>query len=352
MDKTHLPNSFLQYKLYGKEDIRLTEENLKAPNSKEIIIKILYATTCGTDIKNFHRGGHPKMYPSMPAPFGHEFCGEVVASGNQVQNFKIGDQVLVANSAPCLSCFFCQKEEYNLCENLTFLNGGYGEYLRIPKNIVENNTHIIPKNVPLIKASLTEPLACVLQSFQKLNVHENDFIAIYGTGPMAFFFINLAKIHKCKTAIIGRNSTRLNWAKEYGVDHIINNQKQDPIKEIKKLTGGYGSDIAIEAVGLPEIWQETFDLVRKGGKVCMYGGCPKGTKFSLDTYRLHYDEITLLGTFHHTPQIIKKALNLLSEKEFNTSYMTDHILSLKSLPTAFQTSKDKPLKFVIDPNLK
>ena len=337
--------------LNGPKDISVKTVDFPELKDGEILVKIKAATTCGTDLKNYNRGMHPKMYEKIPTELGHEFSGEVYQISKSQTKFKIGDPVIIANSAPCFECFYCQKKEYNLCENLIFINGGYSEFIKLPAQIVNHNTYLKPENLSFELAALVEPFACVLQAIEKTQIQNESVVAIYGTGPMAFLFEQSLRTQKnCTTILIGRNEHRLNLAKKSGTHYTINNTKANPLTEIKKITNGYGADIAIEAVGNPDLWQETFQLVRKGGKVCLYGGCQKGTSFELDTYRLHYEEITVIGAFHHTPNTIQMAIEQLANQAIESSIFFGKTVNFKTIKEAFENfGKDRPLKYIFYP---
>jgi L-iditol 2-dehydrogenase len=134
--------------------------------------------------RSFRRGYHARMIVP-PAVFGHELAGDVVAVGEDVTKFSIGQRVVAANSAPCDECFFCRRGLQNLCEDLLFNNGAYAEYIRIPARIVERNTYLIPAHVGYQDAALVEPLACVVRGFEETVPREGDTIAIIGLGPSA-----------------------------------------------------------------------------------------------------------------------------------------------------------------------
>src|SRR5579862_4998979 len=144
---------------YGPMDIRLEQRAIPQPGRGEVLLQVAAATTCGTDLKTYRRG-HPLLFRSTPAGFGHEVAGIVAAAGPDVKTCAEGDAVVVANSAPCLQCFYCQRGSYSLCEDLLLLNGAYAEYLLVPERIVQQNLYHLPGGVSFVAAALTEPLAC------------------------------------------------------------------------------------------------------------------------------------------------------------------------------------------------
>lgn len=335
---------------YGPQDVRLEEVPFTPLQAGEVQVRIGAATTCGTDLKTYKRG-HPLIIKSIPSPFGHEMAGTVSDIAAGVEGFRIGDRVVVANSAPCFHCFYCQKNKPNLCENLTFLNGAFAEYITVPAAIVQHNLHKIPPHLSFSAAALSEPLACVLYACEHMQIKNEETVVIIGTGPMAFLFVQVIQARGGKSIVIGRNAERLKMASVSGATAVINSTTEDVAVRVRDLTHGYGADVAIEAVGQPTTWQQAVGLVRKGGRVCLYGGCAKNTEFNLDTYRVHYDEITVSGIFHHTPTIFRSAVALLADGKINTQIFLTVERPLKDLP-AILAGQDSPLplKFVILPN--
>ena len=297
--------------LYGKEHLQVEPVAVPRIQSGDLLVRVKVALTCGTDVKVFRRGYHARMIVP-PAVFGHELAGDVVAAGAGVTNFAVGDRVVAANSAPCEQCFFCRRGLENLCEDLLFNNGAYAEYIRIPARIVERNTYRIPDHVGYRDAALAEPLACVVRGFDETQPREGDTIAVIGLGPIGLMFVKLAKLADCRVVAIGRRLKQLERAEALGADELVEaGDDADPVRAIRDLTRGRGADIAIEAVGKPQTWQWAANMVRRGGTVNFFGGCPNDSTVKLDTSLLHYSEITCKASFHHTPAYIQKALDLI-----------------------------------------
>jgi L-iditol 2-dehydrogenase len=297
--------------LYGKEHLQVEPVAVPTIESGDILVRVKVALTCGTDVKVFRRGYHARMIVP-PAVFGHELAGDVVAVGEDVTNFTVGQRVVAANSAPCGECFFCKRGLENLCEDLLFNNGAYAQYIRIPARIVQRNTYLIPDRVGYQDAALVEPLACVVRGFEESAPQAGDTVAIVGLGPIGLMFVKLAKLYGCRVIAVGRRKTQLDRAAALGADElIVAGEHSDPVKTTREMTHGRGVDIAIEAVGKPETWQWAVNMVRRGGTVNFFGGCPNESKVNLDTALLHYSEITCKASFHHTPAYIRKALELV-----------------------------------------
>jgi L-iditol 2-dehydrogenase len=317
--------------LYGKEHLQVEPVAVPTIDRGDILVRVKVALTCGTDVKVFSRGYHARMIVP-PAVFGHELAGDVVAVGEDVAKFSIGQRVVAANSAPCDECFFCRRGLQNLCEDLLFNNGAYAEYIRIPARIVERNTYLIPGHVGYSDAALVEPLACVVRGFEETTPREGDTIAIIGLGSIGLMFAKLAKLYGCRVIAVGRRKSQLERAAALGVDELIAVEGDtNPVNTIRGLTGGRGVDIAIEAVGKPQTWQWAVDMVRRGGTVNFFGGCPNESKVSLDTALLHYSEITCKATFHHTPAYIRKALDLVCAGHITASFFVNREEPLTNL---------------------
>jgi L-iditol 2-dehydrogenase len=305
--------------LYGKEHLQVEPVAVPTIESGDILVRVKVALTCGTDVKVFRRGYHARMIVP-PAVFGHELAGDVVAIGEDVTNFAVGQRVVAANSAPCGECFFCHRGLENLCEDLLFNNGAYAQYIRIPARIVQRNTYLIPDRVGYQDAALVEPLACVVRGFEESAPRAGDTVAIVGLGPIGLMFVKLAKLYGCRVIAVGRRKTQLDRAAALGADElIVAGEHSDPVKTTREMTHGRGVDIAIEAVGKPETWQWAVNMVRRGGTVNFFGGCPNESKVNLDTALLHYSEITCKASFHHTPAYIRKALELVCEGHITAS---------------------------------
>jgi L-iditol 2-dehydrogenase len=299
--------------LYGKEHVRVEKVAVPKIEKGDILVRVRAALTCGTDVKVFRRGYHARMIVP-PALFGHELAGDIVQVGQYVEDFKPGMRVVAANSAPCGHCFYCRKNQENLCEDLLFNNGAYAEYIRIPARIVQRNTYEIPAHLTYQDAALSEPLACVLKGLEDTNVRPGDNVVVIGQGPIGLMFVRLAKVYGARVIALGRRTSQLDRALTMGADDaLLNTGGEDVQRQIRALTGGYGADIVIEAVGQPETWELSVKLVRRGGTVNFFGGCPNDTRVNLETSLLHYSEISCVASFHHTPAYIQKALDIVSK---------------------------------------
>jgi L-iditol 2-dehydrogenase len=318
--------------LYGKEDVRLESIPVPQIGPGELLVRVRTALTCGTDVKVFRRGYHAKMIVP-PALFGHELAGDVAAVGEGVTRFRVGQKVVAANSAPCGECFFCKRQQPNLCEHLLFNNGAYAEYIRIPARIVEVNTYDIPNHFRYQDAALVEPLACVLRGLDESYVRPGDTLAVMGLGPIGLMFVRMAKaVTGARVIAMARRQLQIDRAVSLGADEgVLLTTPEDTIAQLRSRTDGRGADVVIEAIGQPEAWELATRLVRKGGVVNFFGGCPTGTKIGLDTQLLHYSEITCKASFHHTPDHIRRSLEVVAAGKVTADHLVNRQERLDNL---------------------
>ncbi len=323
--------------LYGKEDVRVEHVMPAALKAGEVRIQIEAALTCGTDLKVFKRGYHAKMIVP-PAVFGHELAGvisEVAGrdrTGSTHQDWKVGDRVVVANSAPCGDCFHCRKGQENLCEDLLFLNGAYAESIVVPARLVQKNMLRLKAQTAFADAALVEPLACVVQGVEETRLAAGQNVLILGAGPIGLMFVALAKKLGCEVTVAGRRAPRLEAAARLGAKSVIDIADGGNLASKVREASRAQFDAVIEAVGKPEVWEAAVELVRKGGTVNFFGGCAAGTTVTLDTSLLHYSNLKLLASFHHTPRMIRRSLDYIESGVIRAADFVDGEAPLAELP--------------------
>jgi L-iditol 2-dehydrogenase len=253
--------------LYGKEDLRLERVAIPQAGAGELVVRVGAALTCGTDLKVYRRGYHAMML-KPPIPFGHELAGVVEEVGAGVTAFKAGDRVVALNSAPCDACFFCRHGQQNLCEDLLFNNGAYAEFIRIPARIVEKNTLLVPYEVPLEFAALTEPLACVVRGLEESGAKAGDTLVVIGAGPIGLMFMHAAEIAGLEVIAVVKRDDQVGAAKLFGAKKVVHvGGLGDVVAATRALTAeSRGADIVIEAVASPATWEWAVDMVgRRAG---------------------------------------------------------------------------------------
>jgi L-iditol 2-dehydrogenase len=271
-----------------------------------------------------------------PAVFGHELAG--VITEVQSQEWQIGERVVVANSAPCGECFFCRNRQENLCEDLLFLNGAYAESIVVPARIVQKNLLRLKPQTDFRDAALVEPLACVVQGTEETRLRPGQNVLVLGAGPIGLMFVALARHLGCHVTVAGRRQPRLKAAQRLGARRVIRvREGANLVQTIRQSSAATRFDAVIEAVGKPDVWEAAIQLARKGGTVNLFGGCPAGSTVSFDAGLLHYSNLTLLSSFHHTPRTVRQALELIEAGVVTAADFVDGERLLAELPELFKS---------------
>ncbi|MCD6262879.1 zinc-binding dehydrogenase [Candidatus Bathyarchaeota archaeon] len=337
--------------LYGIGDLRVEEVEVPEVGPGEVLAEVRAATTCGTDVKILRRG-YVGGIVSYPMPFGHEWSGVVAEVGPGVEGFSPGDRIRAGNSAPCYACPMCAEGKYNLCLNRTWLWGAYAEYIKVPRQILLHNAQTFPSDLSFEEAAVAEPLACVLHGSDKVGINPGDSVAIIGSGPIGLLHLQVARQKGAGRIFVSDLvDERLEVAERLGADETVNPGREDLASFVREMTGGLGVDVVIEAVGLPQTWAEALRLVKRGGRVLEFGGCPPGTSIQLETELLHYGEVTLMGSFHAAPAEFERALRMIADREVDVRSLITRRMRLEEIAEAFEvlsTSK-KELKIAIIP---
>lgn len=335
---------------HGPGDLRFEELSWPEPRRGEIVVRIDAALTCGTDVKTLRRG-HPVMIPRVPTVFGHELAGTVSAVGEGVRAFREGDRVVAANSAPCGTCPCCRAARPNLCEDLLFVNGAYGEAIALPPRLVARNVVTLPAGLPAARAAFAEPLACALLGVDRGRLEPGQTVVVLGHGPLGALLAMVAAARKARVIAVGKRGFRLDRLRGLGIAECVDaTASPDIVATLRAMTDDRGPDVVIEATGRPEVWAQAIAAVGRGGTVVLFGGCAPGTTVPLDTRRAHYEELTLVGAFHHTPDLIRRAVELLEAETVNPDGLVTHRMGLEAVREALELmSTGQALKVLIQP---
>ena len=306
-------------RLYAPGDLRIEEVPKPVAGSGDVLVQVEVALTDGTDLKTFQRG-HPLLLRESPAPFGHEFCGLVD-----------GRRVVAANSAPCGACDGCARGEQ--CRDLVFLSGAYADWLVVPERIAAVNLYDVPPTLAPEVAAMVEPLACCLRGVERAGIQVGDSVAILGAGPIGLMLSACVADAGGWPVIVGGREERRALVDEFGAEP----------------GDGCGADVVIEAAGSEQAWFDAEELVRPGGTVVMFGGLPRDARPPIDAFRLHYEELTIRGSFHHTPATVRAALAFLSSGAYPWERLVTHRVSLADLPSLFAAPPRDLLKAAVVP---
>jgi L-iditol 2-dehydrogenase len=329
--------------LHGREDVRVERVSVPKIADDEVLVRVGVALTDGTDLKVWKQGFHARMI-QPPALFGHELAGTIAAVGPNVPtHLRVGQRVVPANSAPCDKCFYCRKNQPNLCEDLLFNNGAYAEYIRIPGRIVRENLLEIPDHVSFEDAALSEPLACVLRGIHETGIQAGDTVAVIGCGAIGLKFIRILSRRKVRVIAVGKRKSQMATARRMGALHVLDAAEiANPVEAVRALTDSdRGTDAVIEAAGQPTTWEWALQMVRKGGTVNWFAGPSKGSEVKIDPVAVHYSEISVKSTFHHTPYFMREALDAIARGEIRAADLVTDRAPLSELPRVFEKMKDR-----------
>ena len=313
----------------GKIEIR--DVPIPEPLEGEVVVKINTALTCGTDLKAYMRGH--SLIP-MPGPFGHEYSGTIYKAGKGAGQFKEGDGVMGVHSAPCFTCMYCRKGVYNLCETIMDQKalGAFAEYMVLPERVVRQNLFHKPSELRFDVAALLEPLSCVVHPYSKLNMDYVETALVIGAGPIGLMHLAYLKMYGIKVIVSDFFDDRLEMAADMGATRAVIPKAVRNM--IEAITDNAGVDLVIECTGQQGVWEKSVNYVRRGGTVVLFGGCASGTKVSYDAARLHYDELSLMGSFHFTPADVKKAYDIIITNKIDLSMLISGEYALENMAKA------------------
>jgi len=324
--------------LHGPEDLRIEEVALPEPGPGEVRIKVDVALTGGTSTKVYRRGYHARM-GKPPLRFGHEGAGVVDAIGEGVERWKPGDRVVAANSAPCGGCSACERGHTAQCEDMVWLNGYFAEQVIVPARIAAMNTHAIPDDVEAETAALSEIVAVVVKGHDRTPARRGERVVVFGAGPLGLVWVRVLSADGARVTAVDPRRERVEAARAFGAERTV--LEADSAGE---------ADLVIEAVGTTGAWDDALAAAAPGGRVHFFGGTPKGTTVELDTQRLHYDELLLTASFHHTPYHFAEALQLLAKGFLDPALLIQERLPLDELPAFFERAArgEGPLKAAVN----
>jgi len=337
--------------LLGPEKVEVREAPLPTPGAGEVVMRVEAAVTCGTDLKVFRRGGHPRMLRA-PCPFGHEMAGVVTGVGDGVRRVREGDQVVVANSAACGACAPCRRGRENLCEDLQYLNGAFARYVLVPSRFVDRSLHQVPTGLDLPIAALAEPLACVLHGVECCPLDRPTELVLYGAGPIGLMFVAVLAHQGHRVVLADTVADRLEIGRRLGAAEtvVVDGTESDPERILSRIADPRGVELVVEATGAPVAWRNALATARPGGTVVLFGGCAPGIAVPLDTHRMHYSELTVKGIYHHRPATFAAALELLAAGELDLRILLTEERPLVELEAALRSmAQRRALKVVIRP---
>jgi L-iditol 2-dehydrogenase len=302
-------------------------------NESDAILKIRSCCVCGYDSRVF-RNGHRKVKP--PMVLGHEICAETT---HDIGPVKAGARVAVYPVQPCLVCRYCLQGKYNLCTDIreigSTIDGGFAEYIGVPKEIIQIGGMVpVPDSLGNEEASLIEPLACCLNGFSQINgtVGKDSTVAIIGDGPVGLLHLQLSKsLLGARTAVVGRVPERMGAAESLGADRVFS--AHNDISEMLAFTGGSGYELVIVAASEPSALDLATKIASKGSKISIFAGM-KDHSQALDPNLVHYNQISISGSFSSTPDNFRQAASLAGRGIVDLSRIVTHRYPLEAIGEA------------------
>jgi L-iditol 2-dehydrogenase len=341
---------------HGPNDLRVESVPLPSIKPGELLVKVLSASICGTDLRIFH--GKHRMYPvgTVRIP-GHEVVGTIAEVGAGVANYTIGQRVFVAPNTGCGHCQQCVSGNNNLCANYDAIgvtsDGGFAEFVRVPANSVQQG-NVIPVSelVDPAVAALMEPFACVLRGQNAVQMKPGEIVLVIGAGPIGVMHTKLAKVRGAGRVIVSEVvPDRAVQAKRLGADRVVNPMEEDLRLVLDEESHGRGADVIIVAAPVHAAQETALDLAAIGGRINFFGGLPKDRPtINFDSNLVHYKELVITGTTACSTADCWQATEIISSGLIDLTDLVSQRFPLKDAIAAFIAAEDrKSLKIVLEP---
>jgi L-iditol 2-dehydrogenase len=334
---------------YGGEKICIEDFSLPAPGIGELVVRVRACGLCGSDLAKMFQ---QKL--STPTVLGHEIAGEVVQLGTAIDQFHIGDRVVVAHHVPCYGCHYCRHGNYSMCRSFKQSNlipGGFAEEVLVPAEHVKLTTLRLPKHVSFDEGSFAEPLACCLRALRRWNLQPGDVVLIVGLGPMGLLMAQLVQASRGIALGTDMDEKRLAFATDMGIDAVCSAADAPQlISLVKDLTQSRGCDVVVLTAGHGGTVQDACQWVRDGGSITLFGNLAQQYPAELDPNLLYAREITLQGSYSPSPLDLVHALHLIATHAVKVDPLITHRLPLEELPQAVELARTRrAVKAIINP---
>src|SRR5436305_3534602 len=357
--KSHAIARTMQAAVYhGKNDVRLETVPVPKIGKGELLVQIHTCGICGTDLKKISTGSH-----SAPRIFGHETAGQVVATGEGVNKFRVGDRVMVFHHIPCGECYYCRHKVFAQCPVYKKVGatagfepsgGGFAEYVRVMDWIVRKGVVKLPESVSCEQASFVEPVNTCMKGIEALNIRPGETVLVMGQGPIGIILGILAKRAGASVVTSDLHAQRLTMSNSYGLEQNVNASSDDPVTRVRELTDGRGADAVILAVAGNSLVRPAMDAARAGGRIMLFAQTQR-TEVSIDPAAICVDEKTLLGSYSASVDLQEENVRLVFSGEVDFARLITHRFPLaqaiQALDVAAHPGPDS-LKVVIQPGIE
>ena len=334
---------------YNNKDVRLEERPIPKIGNGELLVKIIASGICGSDVMEWYR------IKKAPLVLGHEIAGEIVEVGEGVKGYKKGDRVFVSHHVPCNTCYYCLNGNHSVCDTLRKTNfdpGGFSEYIRVPKINTDSGTFKLPDELSFEDGTFIEPLACVLGGLNKSNFRAGQRVLIIGSGISGLLFVKLTRAMGAgKIIATDINDYRLNSAKKFGADEVINAKEDVPAK-LRQVNDGWLADLAVICTGAPPAISQALKSVERSGTILFFAPAEPETKIPIPLWDIWRDGITMTTSYAGAPSDIATAIELLKTRHLIVKDMITHRLSLSEAGLGFQlvAKAQDSIKVIIEPH--
>jgi L-iditol 2-dehydrogenase len=339
----------------GQQDVRLETVPVPQIGAGEILVRVHTCGICGTDLKKIATGSH-----SAPRIFGHETAGQIVATGEGVRNFSVGDRVMVFHHIPCGECYYCRHKVFAQCPvykkvgataGFEASGGGFAEYVRVMDWIVRKGVVRIPDNVSYEQASFIEPVNTCMKGIEALNLQAGETVLVMGQGPIGIMLAVLAKRSGTSVVTSDLYRQRLTMSQSFGLQHNVDASAADPVITVRELTDGRGADVVILAVAGNKLIRPAMDAARPGGRVMLFAQTQRG-EVSIDPAAICVDEKTLIGSYSASVDLQEENVKLVFSGEVDFAHLITHRFPLDQAIEALQLAANPgpdSMKIVIQP---
>ncbi|MGQ9533635.1 MAG: alcohol dehydrogenase catalytic domain-containing protein [bacterium] len=334
---------------YNNHDIRIKEMPIPEISDNDLLIKVIACGICGSDVMEWYR------LKSAPRVLGHEVAGEIVKTGKNIKNFKVGDRVFVSHHVPCNECRYCKRGFHTVCETLKKTNfdpGGFSQYVRVPEINVKFGTFLLPDEVSYEEGTFIEPLGCVIRGQRFAQIGECESVLVIGSGIAGILHIKLAKVMGIKRIFATDiNEYRLNFARRCGAEVIDAN---DDVPELlKKMNGNRLADLVIVNTTALRAFEQAFASVERAGTLLLFAPTSPDVYIPLPLFDLYFKGVKIIFSYAAVSQDIIEAIELLRNKKIDVLDMITHRFGLNEIQKGFELVEkaDKSLKVIIEPQL-
>lgn len=340
--------------LVGPKQIELREVPDPSAPPDGVVLRVAACGVCGSDLRRWREG---PVEPYIP---GHEVVGTVIEVGESTgcagPRYRVGDRLAVAPDIHCGHCYYCQRGLYNLCDNLRFLGinpslpGGFGEKMALSLDTLVNGiVHRMPDGLSFKAGSLAEPCSSILASHHKAGTSLDDTVVVLGAGPIGCLHIAIAKARGARVIVSQRSAARREMARGFCPDAVIDASSEDVVARVRDLTKGVGADLVVCANPVAETQAQAVEMVRKGGRVVLFGGLPKADPWvTVNANTIHYGDIEFVGAFSYHPTFHELALDVLDRGLIPVDRTITHSFPLDQVAEAFEMANSgQGLKVIV-----